>query len=211
PSALAKSRAAIAAAKGALIWTDVEDSVYPAGWGANPASPLRKGAVGLSGDERPATAALRRDAALLHGWARLLPQMRPVAMPKPASGKLPHVTAVELISPLASAVSITNAGAAPFHDELRIVEPVSKKVLVVPAVTVAPGESLWLPVGVSIGPDGLCRDCTKFAPTENIVDATAELLSIEFENGILAMEFAAPAAGEAILQLARRPSGPFLA
>jgi hypothetical protein len=57
----------------------------------------------------------------------------------------------------------------------------------------------------------LCRDCTNFAPTEHIVYATAELLSIEFENGILAMEFAAPEAGEVILQLARRPSGPFLA
>ena len=41
--------------------------------------------------------------------------------------------------------------------------------------------------------------------------ATAELLSIEYENGILAMEFAAPQAGEVILQLARMPVGPFLA
>ena len=55
---------------------------------------------------------------------------------------------------------------------------------------------------MSLGPDGLCRECTNFSAAEHIVYATAELLSVEFENGILAMEFAAPAAGEAILQLA---------
>jgi hypothetical protein len=44
-----------------------------------------------------------------------------------------------------------------------------------------------------------------------MVYATAELLSIEFENGILAMEFAAPQAGEAVLQFARKPVGPYLA
>jgi hypothetical protein len=34
---------------------------------------------------------------------------------------------------------------------------------------------------------------------------------VEWENGILAMEFAAPQAGETVLQLARKPVGPFLA
>ena len=70
-NAFARSREAISTARGALLWTDVEDALYPAGWAANPATLLRKGAVGLSGDEHPATAALRRDAALLRGWARL--------------------------------------------------------------------------------------------------------------------------------------------
>ena len=71
-------------------------------------------------------------------------------------------------------------------------EPFTRRTLVIPGVKVGPGESLWLPVSVSLGPEGLCRECTNFAPTEHIVYATAELLSIEFENGILAMEFAAP-------------------
>ena len=44
---------------------DVEDALFPAGWEA-PGSPLlRKGAVSLSGDERPSAAAIRRNAALL--------------------------------------------------------------------------------------------------------------------------------------------------
>jgi hypothetical protein len=211
-AAFARSREAMNMARGALLWTDVEDAIYPAGWAANPATLLRKGAVGLSRNEHPTTAALRRDAALLRGWARLFGDLRHVSMPRPLAGKLPEgVVAVQLVSQSASAVSIANTSQKPFRDDLRVVEPLSKRTLVVPGVSVAPGQALWLPVSVSLGPDGLCRDCTNFAPTEHIVYATAELLSIEFENGILAMEFAAPEAGEVILQLARRPSGPFLA
>jgi hypothetical protein len=206
PSAFTRSRQAMAAAARALLWTDVEDALYPAGWAANPEPLLRKGAVGLSGDERPTTSALRRDAALLRNWARLFPGLHPVAMPKPTG-----VTAVELVSPVASAVSITNTGTKPFHNDVRVREPLSKRTLVIPGVSVPAGESLWLPIGVSIGSDGLCRECTNFSGAEHIVYATAELLSIEFENGILAMEFAAPEPGEVILQLARQPVGPFLA
>jgi len=216
PAALARSREAIAGApagtSGALVWTGVEDALYPAGWSADGTTFLRKGAVGLSGDEHPSTGALRRDAALLRNWSRLLGSLQPVALPKPAAGKFPAgVSAVELVSPAASAVSITNRGAQPFHDDLRTVEPESKRVLIIPGVTVAAGDSLWLPLNASIGPDGLCRECSNFSGVEHIIYATAELLSIEFENGILAMEFAAPQPGEVILQLARKPVGPFLA
>jgi hypothetical protein len=211
-NAFARSREAINTARGALLWTDVEDAVYPAGWAANPSTLLRRGAVGLSGDEHPATAALRRDAALLRSWGLLFADLHRVTLPRPAAGKLPEgVTAVELVSSSASAVSITNTSLKPFHDDLRVVEPLTGRTLVVPGVSVGPGQSLWLPLTVSLGPDGLCRDCTNFAPTEHIVYATAELLSIEFENGILAMEFAAPQPGEVILQMTHRPSGPFLA
>ena len=212
PLAFTRSRQAMTGAARALLWTDVEDALYPAGWAANPESLLRKGAVGLSGDERPTTSALRRDAALLRNWARLFPGLHAVAMPRPAAGKLPAgVTAAEVVSPAASAIGITNSGAQPFHDDLRVLEPESKRTLIIPGVSVPPGESLWLPLGVSIGPDGLCRECTNFSGVEHIVYATAELLSIEFENGILAMEFAAPEPGEVVLQLARKPVGPFLA
>jgi hypothetical protein len=212
PSAFTRSRQALAGAPRALLWTGVEDALYPAGWAANPESLLRPGAVGLAGNERPATRALRRNAALLRNWARLFPGLHAVAMPRPAAGALPAgVTAAEQVSAAASAISITNSGTKPFHDDLRVLEPESRRTLVIPGVSVPPGESLWLPLGVSIGPDGLCRECTNFSGVEHIVYATAELLSIEFENGILAMEFAAPEPGEVILQLARQPVGPFLA
>ena len=213
PAALARSREVIAApSPGAVLWTDVEDALYPGGWAADPATLLRHGAVGLGGDERPASSALRRDGALLRNWARLRMGLHSVAMPKPAAGKLPAgVTASELVADAASAVSITNRGTEAFHDDLRVFDPASQRTLVVPGVTVPAGESLWLPLNASLGPMGLCRECSQFSGAENIVYATAELLSIEYENGILAMEFAAPAAGEVILQLARKPLGPYLA
>ncbi len=211
-SAFARSREAMNSARGALVWTDVEDAIYPAGWAANPGTLLRKGAVGLSGDEHPATLGLRRDAALLRGWARLFADLHHVTLPKPAAGHWPEgVSAAELVSPAASAIGITNSSQKPFHDDLRVVEPLTKRTLLVPGVSVGAGQSLWLPLSVSLGPDGLCRECTNFAATEHIVYATAELLSIEFENGILAMEFAAPEAGEVIVQLTHRPTGPLLA
>ena len=212
PSALVRSREAIAGSRGALLWRDVEDAIYPAGWSANPTTLVRKGAVGLSGDERVSIGPLRRSAALLRSWSPSISRMRAIAMPKPADGKLPDgVHAVELVSPAASAVSIANTGKQPFHDDLRVLMPGSKRTLVIPGVSVPPGESLWLPLAASLGPDGLCRECSNFSPAEKIVYATEELLSVEFENGILAMEFAAPEEGEIILQLAREPVGPFLA
>jgi hypothetical protein len=83
--------------------------------------------------------------------------------------------------------------------------------LAIPTVSVPPGESLWLPLSVSIGRGGLCKECSNFSEVERIVYATAELTAVEFENGILAMEFAAPEPGEVVLQLLREPEGPFLA
>jgi hypothetical protein len=211
-NAFARSRESMSSARGALLWTDVEDALYPAGWAANPATMLRQGAVALSGEEHPATAALRRDAALLRGWARLFADLHHVTLPKPEGGHWPEgVSAVELVSPAASAIAITNASRKLFHDDLRVVEPLTKKMLLIQSASVGPEQSMWLPVSVSLGPDGLCRGCTNFSPAEHIVYATAELLSIEYENGILAMEFFAPEPGEVILQLARRPTGPFLA
>jgi hypothetical protein len=210
--AFLQSRKMLVSGVRSLLWTDVEDALYPAGWEPVPGSLLRNGVIGLSGDERPGAVALRRQAGLLRYWAPLLLSMRPVPMPKPASGSLPRgVTAVELSSPAISAVVISNNSPQAFHDELRVFEPVSKKTLVIPSVSVPAGESLWLPVSVSMGQNGLCRECSHFSNAESIAYATAELLSIEYENGILAMEFSAPEAGEVILQLERQPVGPFLA
>jgi hypothetical protein len=212
PGALAASREAIHTGRKGIVWRHVEDALYPAGWTDNEGALLRKGAVGLSGDEQPATAALRREGAFLRNWAPLIPGLQPIALPKPAAGAFPEgVTAFEVTSMAASAVNITNRSGTAFHDDLRVVDPASKRTLTLPGVTVPAGQSLWLPLTVSLGPGGLCRECEAFSAAEHIIYATAELLSIEYENGILAMEFAAPQQGEAILQLAREPVGPFLA
>src|ERR1035438_5925141 len=77
PAAMTRSRQTLVTASGALLWEDVEDALFPAGW-ERPGGPLyRAGAVSLNGDERPTVAALRRNAALLRHWAALLPGMKP--------------------------------------------------------------------------------------------------------------------------------------
>ena len=43
-AAFLHSREAIVTARGALLWTDVEDALYPAGWEPAPGSLLRSGA-----------------------------------------------------------------------------------------------------------------------------------------------------------------------
>lgn len=217
PAAMARSRQALATTGGALLWEDVEDALFPAGW-ERPGGPLyRAGAVSLNGDERPAVAAIRRNAALLRHWGALLPGMKPErAYPvRLATGKLPPgVTAVELVSRapgVASAVSIVNQSRQPLRNSLRAWDPFTKHSVEIENVHLAPHETLWLPVNVSLGGAGLCHECTEFSNAEHIVYATAELQTVEFENGTLAMEFAAPSPAEAVLQLARRPSGPYLA
>jgi hypothetical protein len=68
-----------------------------------------------------------------------------------------------------------------------------------------------LPVNVPLAAGPLCKDCTAFSNTDHLVYATAELTLMEYENGILAMEFTAPSAGEVVLQLSQEPTGPYLA
>ena len=209
PAAMARSRQALAAGRGSLLWQDVEDAIYPAGWGATGDVRFRRGAVSLNGDERPTVGALRRDAALLQHWAGLI---TPLAA-RPLSMKLPRgVTAVELRARAAAAsvVSIVNASAQPFTGDLRAWDRMGRRAILLPHVQVPAGDSLWLPIELPLA-GGLCQECSAFANGEYIVYATAELQVVEFENGILAMEFAAPNAGEVVVQLSRRPSGPFLA
>jgi hypothetical protein len=80
---------------------------------------------------------------------------------------------------------------------------------------VPPGEALWMPLNVTLGENGLCRECSFFSAAERVLYSTAELLTVEFENGILAMEFAAPgsdgAQAQIVLQLQREPVGPYIA
>ncbi|MGD0499828.1 MAG: beta-galactosidase [Bryobacteraceae bacterium] len=212
PGALVSSRDAVAAAAGqtgALLWTGVEDEFYPAGWAAYPALSARPG---QANDGGVFAGALGRASTLLRNWSPLLGGLRPVAVPKPSAGKLPAgIRVTETISHAASAVSIANTGKETFRGDLAVATPFTKRALVIPGVTVPPGESLWLPVAVSLGPNGLCRECANFSAAENVVYATAELVAVEYENGVLAMEFAAPEKGEAVLQLAREPVGPYLA
>jgi hypothetical protein len=215
PDALRRGREALAGLPvgphGSLIWTRVEDGLYPGGSAANGEAFFLAGAVSLSGEEKSSTEPVRRNASLLREWSRLLPALRPVALPKQTPKLPPGVRAFELASSRGRAVGITNSGADSFRGDLRVRLAGAKSTVTLPGVRVGAGDSLWLPVGLSLGRDGLCGQCSNFSPDEHVVYATAELVAIEYENGILAMEFASPEGGEAVLQLARKPVGPYLA
>ena len=86
-----------------------------------------------------------------------------------------------------------------------------KRIIAIAGVSVPAHDALWLPVNVPLMAGPLCKDCSAFGNADHLVYATAELTAMEYENGVLAMEFSAPAAGEVVLQLSREPVGPFVA
>ncbi len=211
--ALVRSREAFAAGRGSLVWEDVEDLLLPVGWEAAGSAIFRPGAVSLSGDERTSVAPLRRDALLWRYWAAVLPAMKPARAVRSAAGKLPPgVMAQQLMASRgASALSVINQSATEFEGALRVFYPTSERRMLLPSLRLAPGEALWLPIRVPLTEAAFCRDCSGFTNQDHLVYATAELNALEYENGILAMEFSAPRAGEVVLQLSQEPSGPLLA
>jgi len=210
PASLAQARTIAESQTGTVLWTDVETTATPA---------LHRGALAFNGEEQPTLTALRRQLQLLRQWQPLLGQLTVEQAVLLAAGKLPdsvsarQLTAAEPLS--ASAVSIVNRGALPFRGELRVLYPPLKQTIKLPEVLIPPGDALWLPVNIPLAKAQSCGKCaglgTGLGNTESIVYATAELTQLEYENGILAMEFSAPAAAEIVLHLASEPAGPYLA
>jgi hypothetical protein len=205
PSALVRSRELLSGGAPAILWTNVEDTFGASGFHA--------GAVNFAGDEKPATAALRRDARLSLYWARSFAGLHATpgaavrVPPAPAGLTVRQFAGENGVSMLAA----TNRGRTPWNGALKAVYPGPGHFIGIPAVNVPAGEVLWLPVNVPLTAGPLCKDCTAFSNKEHLVYATAELTLMEYENGILAMEFTAPTAGEVVLELAHEPSGPYVA
>lgn len=205
-SALAISRATLAGSRGTLLWTDVEDTLRP---------DFHKGAISFLGEESPAIGALRREALLVGYWQAGLDKLTVARDVVPVIGKLPEgVTARQLVAAVAggaSAVSVVNRSKLPYLGDLRVFYPPARRAISVTGVAVPAGESLWLPVNIPLSKGPYCKNCDALGNDDSIVYATTELIGAEYENGILAMEFSAPAAGEVILHLSQEPSGPLLA
>jgi hypothetical protein len=201
-NAMKLSRMAIEA-RGSLVWTDVEDTRDSAGF--------HRGAVSFAGDEQPITSVLRRNAALLQYWAAILPAMQP--QPKQrnqAQSRLNQRT--QLIAPDgAAALDLINETEADWSGDVGAYFAPAKQQMVIPNVHIKKGDALFLPVNIPLADKTFCRNCQALSRNDRIIFATAELTTVEYENGILAMEFSAPTAGEVVVQLTSEPSGPFLA
>lgn len=211
PNAVTRSRELLTAGSAAVLWTDVEETLGPAGY--------RPGATTFSGEEKPAAAVLRRAAQLAAYWNRTFASLHPVSgagvvLPAASAAKPPAPGPV--VRQLSgengvSVVSVVNKSARVWTGELHVLDPASKHMMNIASVSIPARDAMWLPVGVPLTAGPLCKDCTAFANGEHLVYATAELTAIEYENGILAMEFSAPQPAEAVLQLSREPSGPLVA
>jgi hypothetical protein len=209
PAALTASRTALSSTRGTLLWIDVEDTLRPE---------FHKGAISFLGEELPAIGSLRRDALLIGYWQAGLDKLTSVREVQPSTTKLPEgVTARQLLSPGTtgpggpSAVSVINRSKLPFRGDLRVYYPPAKRSISLLGIEVPAGESLWLPVNVPLAKGPFCKNCDALGNQDSIVYSTAELIGAEYENGILAMEFASPTPSEAIVHLSKEPSGPLLA
>lgn len=197
--ALALSRAAFEKQAGTILWVDVESTDVP--------SPHR-GAISFVGEEQLPLTAMRRGLQLLRQWQSLLGQLT-AEQPVRAAISAKQFTTPDPLS--ASIVSLINTGASEFRGELRVLYPPAKQLIKLPELTLPAGGSLWLPVNMPLAKAQSCTACAPFGNEESIVYATAELTRVEYENGILAMEFSSPAASEIVLHLASEPVGPYLA
>ena len=208
PTALTRSRDILASGAGALTWINVEETLDASGFHA--------GAVGFAGDEKPAALAVRRSAQLSLYWSGTFPKLHETngASVKISAPTTP-VAGIAVRQFVAengvSVVSLGNKSAKTWTGDFRVLYPAAKRFIGLTAVSIPARDVLWLPVNVPLKAGGLCRDCSAFGTADHLVYATAELTAMEYENGILAMEFFAPSGGEVILQLSREPSGPLMA
>ncbi len=208
PAAVTRSRELLIAGAQALVWTDVEDTLGPGGY--------RPGVISFAGEERSGARALRRSAQLAAYWSKAFPSMHPVpgagvrligAAPESATPSVRQFAGLTGIS----VVSVVNKTAKAWTGELKIFYGAARAEIAIPGVSVAARDALWLPVNVPLTGGPLCKDCSAFGNGDHLIYATAEMTAMEYENGILAMEFAAPTEGEVLLQLSREPSGPLVA
>ena len=212
PTAVTRERELLTSGAGSIVWTDVEETLGPAGY--------HSGAINFAGEERPAAIALRRSAQLSMYWNKIFPSLHHVPGAGITIGVNPPVSPSKSTPGPAvrqfaadngvSVVSLVNKSGRVWTGDLRVLDPAGKHMMSVAGVAIPAHDALWLPVNVPLTAGPLCKDCSAFANADHLVYATAELTAMEYENGILAMEFAAPSAGEVILQLSREPSGPLV-
>lgn len=202
PDALLRARRSVAAGAAGVVWTEVQDTLGESGY--------RAGAVSFLDEERPAFRNVRRAIRSSGYWGPALADMRQLPGAAPISAT-PAIAAQRYSGAGgASFVAVSNLSTKTWTGDVGIGGAPRNRISV-SGVTIPPHDSLWLPVQVPLMAGPLCRNCTAFATVDRLVSATAELTAMEYENGILAMEFTAPASGEAILQLSREPTGPYVA
>jgi hypothetical protein len=196
-NAATRARAAFIAGRPGVTWTGAFDTLQPDGY--------HPGAFTFANGERSPARLLQRLVQLTRFWSAgpaAPASMLGAALRVPAAG-----IAVHQYTPF---VSVANTTAKPWTGDVSVMYTRANRAIAIPAVIVPAHDTLWLPVNLPLaGPQ--CPACTAFAKPDHLIYATAELSGMEYENGILALEFYAPNDGEAVLQLTQEPTGPYVA
>lgn len=212
--ALENERKLLTAGTRAIVWTGVFEILTPE---------YQAGPIRLSGTEGPAAAIIRREAQMARFWGpqlAALPESQGARLAIPVEGLAVHqyiarksgaTAPVDVPQGGLSLVSVTNDSPNAWQGDLRVLYPALDRVIELPSISLDPHDVLWLPVNIPLAAGPLCSACSGFAPTDHLAFATAELTAMEYENGVLAMEFIAPKRGQAVLQLSHEPTGPLLA
>lgn len=184
----------------------------------------REAALNVVGEPRPQARVLSRNGALVRQFGRLLAGMRPrkdaggqpavEILRPPAEKPFPLLRLGMLASPaprgpaFISALNYSEDRAV--TGTLAAADPRTGKRILLRPVNLPPRQALLMPMNLTLAAPEVCPTCSSFAPGERLVWATAELVSVAFENGVLAMEFVAPGEADAVLELARQPRGPLV-
>ena len=201
-------------ARGALLWVNVEARALSRrlGAGCRLAAPPGRG-----GFERPGTHRHHRPAPRCRSAAQLvpLPRVAPTDLPSRNRrfSKLPDgVRLTELVSAPASAVSVLNRGKTAFHDDLLVRDPVTRRPLVIPAVSVPAGDSLWLPLERLARARTVCAaNAPIFPPPSASSTPPPNSSPSSSKTAFSPWSSPRPSRREVVLQLAREPVGPYLA
>ena len=208
PRAIGNERKLLTGGTQAIVWTDAFELLSPV---------HHPGVILLAGTEGPGAALIRREAQLARYWGpalSTLPESPGARLAVPANGVSVHQYVADkggTSPPGLSLATVVNDSANAWKGEVRVMYPALQRPIGLPAVAVAAHDVLWLPVNIPLSASALCSGCTGFAPPDHLAYATAELTAMEYENGILAMEFIAPSSGEVVLQLSHEPTGPLVA
>jgi hypothetical protein len=207
PRALDNERKLLTSGTQAIVWTDVFETLIP----------YHPGAITLAGAEVGGANVLLREAQVARFWGAALSAMpeSPGARPTLAvDGISVHQYIVDKSSsspPGLSLVSVVNDSSDAWKGEIGVMYPALQRPVALPAISVSAHDVIWLPVNIPLTTSTLCPGCNGFAPSDRLFYATAELTDMEYENGVLAMEFMTKSPSEVVLQLSHEPTGPLVA
>ncbi len=206
PRALDNERKLLTAGTRSVVWTDVFETLIP----------YHPGAITLAGADGNDANVILREAQLARFWGAALsgmPESPGARLTVPLEGISIHqyIAGKTASSPGLSLVSVVNDSSGAWKGEIAMMYPALQRPVALPPVSVSPHDVVWLPVNIPLANGALCSGCNGFAPSDHLFYATAELTDMEYENGILAMEFIAASPAEVVLQLSHEPTGPLVA